>query len=472
MATYTVKSKDTISQILKNLGSSSYNSKSSWQAVASASGLADYNKIQPGQKLTIPDTLLGKSSSSKSSSTKKTTTTASKSSDISSQEEMTAYLNDYQQQLADLKDYDPFESIGSVDDVMNELGMSTEAPTAPSYTELFKTLRESYGIDNIEAGINEYKDLARQEELLLQQQKTYERGKTTRLGVIEGRIDQDTQYRQEAISWYNNQISFLTDQANSAYGLIELEMQFTQMDYETAKEAYQTEFTNRLGIYQSIIEQGQDERNYQYQVLQDQQALASTNLSMYTNLITSGSLKWSDMSSTQQTMIHKMEIQAGLPLGFTSTVKMPAGSNIKQIMQRTDASGSVYADVLYIAEDGSLKVDSIYTGKTKVTGSGGTTKTTTEDYIGTMYDELNSQAVNGKISADTYNYYKNIWRGKGFTAEEFDNNFGDFLATTKKTTTTSSTSGAGSSSVTSSTNKNLLQKAGDWISTAWKSLWD
>ena len=463
MAEYIVKSGDSISKILKNMGVSTYGSKSSWQSVASASGISNYNLIYPNQKLIIPDSLLGITSAAPAPAPVTTAPTPAPAPSTSA--EMKDYLNDYQDKLNTLENYDPFEEIGTIDDVMDELGVEGEMPVAPNYSEMFQTLRQNYNLDDIETAINETKNAIRQEQLLMDQQRNYERGKTTRLGVIEGRIDKATQDRMEAIQFYQNQASFLTDQANSAYGVIEMEMQFKQMDFETAKDIYQTEFQNRLAIYDSIISQAQTERSFQYQMITDQQKIASTNLSMYVDLIQSGSMKWSDMGKEQQTLIHKMEVQSGLPLGFVSTVKMPAGSNIKQILQRTDPYGNVYADILYIAEDGSLQVESKLTGKTKVASSGGgssTTKAPTEkDLRGSMYSKLSSVATNGKVSTTTWNNYRSAWQKEGLDGVDFDEYFADFKPVTAKTTTTSSSS---SSSVTSSSSsKNIFQKAWDWV---------
>jgi len=61
MAVVTVKKGDSVSQILKNLGVSSYGQKSSWDAVAQANKLNSKYTIYAGQKLVIPDTLLGAS---------------------------------------------------------------------------------------------------------------------------------------------------------------------------------------------------------------------------------------------------------------------------------------------------------------------------------------------------------------------------------------------------------------------------
>lgn len=309
--------------------------------------------------------------------------------------QLSTFLNQTQTQLNSADTYNPNEALGDKVDnfATDQLGMDAVMPTPPKYTELFTTLREQYGIENIETGINEYKNLIRNEELLLKSQKNYARGQTVRQGVIEGRVDQVTRDRMETIDWYKNNVSFLTDQANSAYSFINTLVQLNKMDYDTAKEQYQTDFNNRLNIYSALKTQEKDERDFQYQLNQDKIKMASTNLSMYVDLISKGQLKWSNLSDTEQTAIHKMEVESGLGSGFLSTVKPPMGSEIKQIIQRTDPkTGIGYADILYIDQaTGQIKTKTQKLGKSalslaeqqslnKSSGGGGGSSTTKNSY--------------------------------------------------------------------------------------------
>jgi len=290
--------------------------------------------------------------------------------------ELAEYLNQQQQELNALKNFDPFEGGNPAEKIENfaqdTLGMEGEAPIAPKYEETFQKLRTDMGLDMVESSINEYKNMIRQQENLLMQQRNTERGKTNRLGVIEGRVDQATRDRQEEISWLASNVSYLTDVANSAYTYINMTMNFKQMDYNTAKEAYDSEFNKRMTVYSSLVEQARDERDFKMQLRQQQQATASAQLSMYADMITSGQMRWSDMSESEQLAIHKLEVQAGLPVGFTSKITIPKGSTIKSITNRTDASGNVIADIIYVDPyTGKVTVAHQTLGKTKVASSGG-----------------------------------------------------------------------------------------------------
>jgi len=400
MATVTVKSGDSVSQILKNLGVSTYGSRSSWDAVARANNLNSKYTIYAGQKLIIPDSLLGKTSTTTTTSSAPTTTTAVPQNIPANSTELAEYLNKNQEELNKLENFDPFDGEDPAEKIagfaQDTLGMEGEAPVAPKFEETFQKLRVDMGLDAVESSINEYKNMIREQENLLMQQRNTERGKTQRLGVIEGRIDQATRDRQEQISWLASNVSYLTDVANSAYTYINMTMQFKQMDYNTAKEAYDSEFNKRMAIYDSLVKQARDERDFKMALRQEQQKTASAQLSMYADMITSGQMRWSDMSSDQQLQIHKLEVQAGLPVGFISKIRIPKNSTTLSITNRTDPNGNTYADILYIDPyTGATEVTHQLLGKAKVgSGGGSTTITNSYGYTSTQWESMQKDALN------------------------------------------------------------------------------
>ena len=439
MAVVTVKKGDSVSQILKNLGVSSYGQKSSWDAVAQANKLNSKYRIYAGQKLVIPDTLLGGGASTQAPAPTPTPTptptTAVPQNTPATLAEMTEYLNKQQEELNALKNFDPFEGEAPAEKIEGfaeeTLGMEGEAPVAPKYEETFQKLRTDMGLDNVEASINEYKNMIREQENLLMQQRNTERGKTQRLGVIEGRIDQATRDRQEQISWLSSNVSYLTDVANSAYTYINMIMNFKQMDYNTAKEAYDSEFNRRMAVYESIVTQAKEERNFQLALKQEQQKTASAQLSMYADMISSGQMRWGDMSESEQLAIHKLEVQAGLPVGFTSRIKIPEGSKIQSVTQRTDPSGNVIADIIYVDPyTGAVSVKHQTLGKTKVaSGGGGGSSSTAKKVLSNAMAEIQAMIpeVQGKdsyVSPTDWNAMRSYYIQAGGSGATFDKEYG------------------------------------------------
>ena len=439
--TVTVKKGDTLSQILKDAGVASYGSSSTWDIVAQASNLSSPNLIHPGNKIVIPDSVLGGGGTpapalTSAPATAPATTPAPAP---ATSQELTNYLNEQQQKLQELQDYDPFggDVEGAIDEKMEAITGGVEAPEAPDYTEMFQRLREEYNLDSLEQGINEYKNLIRQEENLLMQQRNDIREGQVRMGVIEGRVDKATRDRMEMINWYKSNAQFLSDMANSAYSYIQMVMNLEQLDYQTAKERYDTNFNQRLSIYNAIVQEAREERNWQYQLMMDQQKLASTNLTMYMDLISKGQISWNSLSTAEQTQIHKMEVQAGLPIGFMSTIKMAPGANILSTTTRTDPSGNTYADILVQKPDGSIEVQHKLLGKTKVSSGGGgggspTYSQQQEASKRTVLSEIaqGMEAEKGKdnkVSPTTYNANKAYWMSKGYSAKEFDDQFKGYV---------------------------------------------
>lgn len=358
---------------------------------------------------------------------------------LTSPTEVTQYLNTTQTTLNELGTYDPLES-GSVDKFMEEqLGMTGTMPEAPKYVDMYKDMREQFGVSEMEQSMAWYKDAIRREELLLNQQKNYMREQPVRLGVIEGRVDKATRDRQEQMQWYGNELSRVSDMVQGAYNQINMIMQFTQMDYETAKEQYQTEFNTRMSVYKAVTDQFNADR-----------AFASTQWSMMASYISKGQTSWDKMSPDTKAQVAKYEAQMGLPIGFMSTLKMEAGANIISSTQRVDSRGRTYVDMIYQDTDGQTKVKSIYTGQTKVSSGssgGGLTYAQQKDLYEQQFLQSNidsfdkafngykvvdtgyqtqQQPVRGKdgfVSPVTYKELRSEWTKKNLDGAKFDEMF-------------------------------------------------
>lgn len=338
---------------------------------------------------------------------------------LTSPQDVASYLNTTQEALNEVGTYDPLED-GSVDKFMEDkLGMTTPMPEAPNYLDTYKKMREELGLGQLEQSMAWYKDAIRREELLLNQQKNYMRDQPVRLGVIEGRVDKATRDRQEQIQWYGNELSRVSDMVQSAYNQINLIMQFTQMDYETAKGQYETEFNTRMNVYKAITDQYNADR-----------AFASTQWSMIASYISKGQTSWDQLTPDQKAQIAKYEAVMGLPIGFMSTLKMEAGANVITTSQRVGSDGYQYVDMIIQGADGKPRVESIRTGKVK-TSSGNTNKTTKKDMSSVkaeVYSGMDSSiGKDGYVSPTTYNANKAYWIKQGGSAEEFDKEFSGFV---------------------------------------------
>lgn len=347
---------------------------------------------------------------------------------------MTSYLNTTQTTLNEMGSYDPLES-GGVDKFMEEkLGMEGTMPEAPKYVDMYKDMREEFGVSELEQNMVWYKDMIRKEELLLNQQKNYERGQPVRMGVIEGRVDKATRDRQEQIQWYGNELSRVSDMVQGAYGQIQMIIQFTQMDYETAKDQYQTEFNTRMSVYKAVTEERQQQFENKFAVFkigQEQfnadRAFASTQWSMMASYISKGQTTWDKMTPDQKAQIGKYEVMMGMPLGFMSNLQMEAGANILSTTQRIAPNGGTYTDIVYQDANGKPQTKSIYTGQSGGSGTAQAEKDLAVNTAGMdnlLYDNMGSDK---NVSPATYIELKQQWIGKGYSAYSFDKNFGRYV---------------------------------------------
>jgi hypothetical protein len=222
--------------------------------------------------------------------------------------------------------------------------------------------------------------------------------------VIGGRVNEQQFNSQEQIDFLGRQISYKTMQVNSANSLISTMISLTGQDYSMARQAYQDTFSNNLAVHQQLHSEQTEERQF-----------ASANLGIWMDLISKGQVTYDTLDPAQKVELSKLEVQAGFPVGFLSTVKIPPGSNIKDISYR-EANGTKYADILYVNPDGSIKVvnqavgsvpktvSSGGSGSSRTTGSGTTKVTETQINAALKIIKEVDKAVNedGQISDEEY----------------------------------------------------------------------
>jgi ribosome-binding protein aMBF1 (putative translation factor) len=101
----------------------------------------------------------------------------------------------------------------------------------------------------------------------------------------------------------------------------------------------------------------------------------------------------------------------GMPIGFMSKLQMEAGANIISSTQRVAQNGDTYIDMVYQDADGKTKVKSVYTGKTRIATSGGSSSSSQnkyfaeaskmlEDYEATLQREIYRDGTDNEQMAD------------------------------------------------------------------------
>lgn len=438
-----------ISQMLKDAGNPDYKNPAMWDHVRELNSLNSSYTVYASRKYKIPT--VGLSALSSSSSSSNNTSTAPLSTGTDS-EQVNEGLGNYQDDYLDAID-SLEESIRTPEEIRaeveTELG-DLEVPEAPDLSEMYKDLSTEYGLDAINTMLNDLQ--ARRDALQLTNRRRleYSENQPVSMDVIGGQqseIQRQTDREMESIN-YN--INVLANQQQSALQIINLMMDLEQTDYQNAMTAYNTRFNNKLQQIQLINDMLVTERQFGFELKQWEQDVASAQIGMYIDLITSGSMILDDLSTEERARISQLEIQSGLGLGFLSKVEMSPEAMVQSITQRQGSDGYMYSDVVTVGADGKIEVQSLKLGRFYVAPrtTGTTTKTNDDKDDGSDDDGETTQltarqeyeadkasvssflnSVTGsddKVSPDDYKKARNKWIEAGYSKREFTSLYGKY----------------------------------------------
>lgn len=294
-------------------------------------------------------------------------------------------------------------------------------PDAPNFEESFLKMRQQYGLDSLEQTINDL-DLQEQDlQAQLRVNKNNELGKPVALNVIEGRVGEQERNFMERIDFVQRQKSRAVAQLQTANDAIENIMTFRKMDYEVAKDKYNTEFNNNITLFNTI----KGAAEFSLSQKEREEDTARANLQIIYNSIADGNADFNSIDESMKMKISKMELQAGLPQGFYQTLK--ASKPDAKILSTTTRStgGKKYADVIYQNKDGSLTTQQVLLGSDAGDGGG---KPTESELMRSARSEIATQ-LNGRrggdgyVAPEDYKKARAAWVSKGFNAKDFDEAF-------------------------------------------------
>lgn len=290
----------------------------------------------------------------------------------------------------------PTQSFNSVDDVTNHLNdyqtnslnstvpgvqsaatiqsnIESQLPQAPppaySSENALTTLSNQYGLDKLQSNIN---DLSSQEEQIQNQLKVNqdaEQSKPVAMNVIQGRMGQEATQANEQLAFIGAQKQHAVDQYNSALSTVKMIMDAKQTDYQNAEAQYQDQYSKAINMINMVQGIQKDQMTLADQAKQS----AMANLTVIMNNIKDGSTDYNSMSPDQKASINKMEVQAGLPVGFLSQIQVDPKANI---ISTTSNNGQI--QVLMRNPNGGLSLQTYgtpnkstaSTSRTALNGSG------------------------------------------------------------------------------------------------------
>lgn len=169
----------------------------------------------------------------------------------------------------------------------------------------------------------------------------------------------------ESIDRLDREATTINQQITNRSNTINTLMALKKEDYATTKEAYDTAFSQNLSLMNAL----NVKKNQQATLDEKAADNARANLQIIQNEIQKGTLKYGSLDPETKATIDALEVQAGVPKGFTSFITSNVKGDIVSTNSRTDSAGNTYFDVLTKNPDGSLKVSTVYAGKSKTTGT-------------------------------------------------------------------------------------------------------
>lgn len=340
--TYTVKKGDTLNAIASQYGFKDYKAAG---ITGYKSGNADL--IRPGEVLTIGNY---KAPTPANAGTATSIINANQDADIANTPSKDDAPSKSQTRTSRYS-----TAFSDISEIINPAG---SRPETPNFSDLYNKTRKDLNIDDLENYVN---DLQTEEEQIyadLRARRTAERGKTVATNVIEGRIGQAERQEAERIDYITRQKNSAVRQLQSANATIENIINFTKLDYETARNSYNDQFSQQMSLFNTVkgivdSEITDEERDADR---------ARANLNIIYSSIREGEVDTKSLTPEMQYTINKMELSAGLPTGFYENIKNQ-NPNGKILSTTTRTNGNAkYADVLMRNDDGSISVKSVYLG--------------------------------------------------------------------------------------------------------------
>lgn len=228
-----------------------------------------------------------------------------------------------------------------------------ELPETLNRVETAENMRAEMGVDDLETSLNDLK-------AQLEEQYASKRARTQNveskpfgnMGVIAGRISEIERQETDRIDAIGRQLNVVNDQLTTAYNGISTMINYMGLDYQDAKSAWESEYNRNLQIYKLVDEE-----------LDEQKAAARANLQTYMNAVLSGNISYDNLSGSEKTMINKLELQSGLPIGFIGNLNMSPQDKLISVNDKT-------GEALFMDANGNFQV--VPTGATPTpSGNGG-----------------------------------------------------------------------------------------------------
>lgn len=259
-------------------------------------------------------------------------------------------------------DIDMRESSKLLEDIYKKLETTAAAiPKPVSMVDLFQEQKIKLGIEPLETELSSIDaDIERiQTELLVQAEEAGEKlVSTAEIGRAKGVLQKRA---EREIALLNVERSAVARILGNKIDTLNAIIKLTDMDYDNASDYYTKEYNRTIQLFDLVS--GIEEKEYTRAERAKDDARATWTVLV--NLFKDNNLSYDALTTDQKLKISQLEVQMGLPSGFTAQIRSDEpDKKIQTVTSRTDETGNEYFDVLLVDKDGAMSVKSIFRGKT------------------------------------------------------------------------------------------------------------
>lgn len=291
----------------------------------------------------------------------------------------------------------------SFSDLKNTLS-SLNSPGPSSLTTDYSNLRSQYHVDTLEQQLSSLNAESKQLNESKTASVTAEQGKPVAMNVINGRVGEQERNWNTRINENTLQRDSISNQVKNAYTAIDTIMKYKEADYTNAKNDYNTKFTQAISLYDASNKQ---------------QDNARANLSVLYNSIKDGGADLSHVDDATKLSIAKMELQAGLPVGFYQYLQSKNPKADVLWTGTTNTANGKYAQVMtQDPKTGARSIQSYYLGEETSTAAN------SNDTIGKDLKDAQDAITGGADAALVRQRFLETHPGKGSYYNDYFNDQG------------------------------------------------
>lgn len=291
----------------------------------------------------------------------------------------------------------------ALEEIKAETTPTIAKPEAPKLADTYNNLRATYGVTDLESQLTNLQNEEQTIRNTATARKDYAESKPVALGVIGGRQSEVDRQANLQLTQNLQQQAYISGMLKTKYDIISNLMNFTQKDYENASTAYNNEFNRNITLLQQVRSDETQATN-EANIKADN---ARADYAVFINAIKDGSIDTANLTPAQKSILNKLEVQQGLPVGtYEMLVPKTAGKTLTSLGVDNNTSGGRSA--YFMTVDKKTGVPSVISvalpGAVATKGTGSGTTTDEEKQIDSFRkdaSDLIGQMDTGKVSWGT-----------------------------------------------------------------------